>query len=206
MLSACVTPVYLHGRYVGAWADSMQMGSHFLSAMRETLPGATNLIIDEQGSLIAYPGFVTTAYVTGPAVQAYEARLRLHEVARAIRAQNREFGVISSPDGRDLIAYGHIDARWYFLMTLPTATVNAGGVAVGSAPAGHRPDRRTRPGRTDPAVGAQPVRQSAGAAGARDAAGEPVRDGTPARAWKPAATRSATWRARSRPSAPAPRR
>jgi signal transduction histidine kinase/CheY-like chemotaxis protein len=124
MLSACVTPAYLHGRYVGAWADSMQMGSHFLSAMRETLPGATNLIIDEKGSLIAYPGFVTTAYVTAPAVRTYETRLRLHDVARAIRAQNREFGVIDSPDGRDLIAYDHIDARWYFLMTLPKATVN----------------------------------------------------------------------------------
>ncbi|WP_372785879.1 ATP-binding protein [Phenylobacterium sp.] len=124
MLSACVTPIYLHGRYVGAWADSMQMGSHFLSAMRETLPGATNLIIDEKGSLIAYPGFVATAYVTAPAVHTYEARLRLHEVARAIRAQNREFGVIDSPNGQDLIAYGHIDARWYFLMTLPKAAVN----------------------------------------------------------------------------------
>jgi signal transduction histidine kinase/CheY-like chemotaxis protein len=124
MLSACVTPTYLHGRYVGAWADSMQMGSHFLSAMRETLPGSTNLIIDEQGSLIAYPGFVTTAYVTAPAVHTYETKLRLHEVARTIHAQNREFGVIDSPNGRDLIAYGHVDARWYFLMTLPKAAVN----------------------------------------------------------------------------------
>src|SRR5258708_23517744 len=50
MLSACVTPAYVHGRYVGAWADSMQMGSHFLTAMRETLPAATNRIIDEHGS------------------------------------------------------------------------------------------------------------------------------------------------------------
>jgi signal transduction histidine kinase/ActR/RegA family two-component response regulator len=124
MVSACTTPVYLHGRYVGAWADTMPMGSYFLSAMREAIPGATNLIIDEQGSLIAYPGFVTSKYVTAPAIRSYEKRLRLHDVARAIRAQNREFGVISSPDGRDLIAYGHIDAQWYFLMTLPTATVN----------------------------------------------------------------------------------
>jgi signal transduction histidine kinase/ActR/RegA family two-component response regulator len=125
MVSACTTPVYLHGRYVGAWADTMPMGSHFLSAMREAIPGATNLIIDEQGSLIAYPGFVTSEYVTAPAVQSYERRLRLHDVARAIRAQHREFGVITSPDGRDLIAYGHIDAEWYFLITLPTATVTS---------------------------------------------------------------------------------
>ena len=123
MVSACVTPVYLHGRYVGAWADTMQMGSHFLSAMRETLPGATNLIIDEQGSLIAYPGFVTTKYVTAPAIHTYETRLGLHDVARQIRAQHREFGVVSSPDGRNLIAYGHIDSRWYFLMSLPKAEV-----------------------------------------------------------------------------------
>ncbi|HZZ69046.1 MAG TPA: ATP-binding protein, partial [Phenylobacterium sp.] len=124
MVSACVTPVYLHGRYVGAWADTMQMGSHFLSAMRETLPGATNLIIDEQGSLIAYPGFVTSKYVTAPAIHTYEARLGLREVARKIRAQGREFGVVDSSNGQDLIAYGHIDARWYFLMTLPKAAVN----------------------------------------------------------------------------------
>jgi signal transduction histidine kinase/ActR/RegA family two-component response regulator len=124
MVSACVTPVYLHGRYVGTWANTMQMGSHFLSAMRETIPGATNLIMDEQGSLIAYPGFVTSKYVTAPAIHTYEAQLGLREVARAIRAQNREFGVVDSPSGRDLIAYGHIDARWYFLMTLPKAAID----------------------------------------------------------------------------------
>ena len=123
MVSACVTPVYVHGRYVGAWADTMQMGSHFLSAMRETLPGATNLIIDEQGSLIAYPGFVTSKYVTAPAIHTYETKLGLHEVAKKIRAQHREFGVVDSPDGQNLMAYGHIDARWYFLMSLPKAEV-----------------------------------------------------------------------------------
>jgi len=123
MVSACVTPVYLHGRYVGAWADTMQMGSHFLSAMRETLPGATNLIIDEQGSLIAYPGFVTSKYVTAPAIHTYETKLGLREVAKQIRAQHREFGVVDSPDGQNLMAYGHIDARWYFLMSLPKAEV-----------------------------------------------------------------------------------
>jgi signal transduction histidine kinase/ActR/RegA family two-component response regulator len=124
MVSACVTPTYLHGRYIGAWANTMQMGSHFLSAMRETLPGATNLIIDEQGSLIAYPGFVTTKYVTAPAIHTYEAKLGLHEVAKRIRAQHSEFGVVDSANGENLIAYGHIDARWYFLMTLPKAEVN----------------------------------------------------------------------------------
>ncbi|MBS0363784.1 MAG: response regulator [Proteobacteria bacterium] len=123
MVSACVTPIYVHGRYLGTWADTMQMGSHFLSAMQDTVPGATNLIIDEQGSLIAYPGFVATKYVTAPAIRAYEDKLKLHEVAKAIRAHGREFGVVHSPDGKQLIAYGHIDARWYFLMTLPKAAV-----------------------------------------------------------------------------------
>ncbi|THD62989.1 ATP-binding protein [Phenylobacterium sp.] len=124
MVSACVTPIYLQGRYVGAWADTMQMGSHFLAALRDTVPGATNLIIDEQGSLIAYPGFVTTKYVTAPAIHTYETKLKLRDVAKVIRAQNREYGVVTSPDGRDLVAYGHIDARWYFLMTLPHAVVD----------------------------------------------------------------------------------
>ena len=82
MVSACLTPAYLHGRYVGTWANSMQMGSHFLSAMRESLSGATNLIIDEQGSLIAYPGFVTTRIRDRAGVHAYETKLGLHEVAR----------------------------------------------------------------------------------------------------------------------------
>src|SRR6202012_377623 len=96
---------------------------HFLSATRDTVPGATNLIIDEQGSLIAYPGFVATRYVTAPAIRTYETKLKLHEVARRIRDEHREYGVVDSPDGQQLIAYGHIDARWYFLMTLPKAAV-----------------------------------------------------------------------------------
>jgi len=124
MVSACVTPVYLHGRYVGTWADTIPMGSYFLQAMKDTLPGAANLIVDEQGSLIAAPGLVSTADVTAPVVQSYEKRLRLRELAREIRAQKRETGVVTSPDGQELVAYGHIDARWYFLMTLPKAAVN----------------------------------------------------------------------------------
>ena len=123
MVSACVTPIYVHGRYLGTWADTMLMGSHFLSAMHDTVPGATNLIIDEQGSLIAYPGFVATKYVTAPAIRAYEDKLKLHEVAKAIRARGREYGVVNSPDGQQLIAFGHIDARWYYLMPLPRAAV-----------------------------------------------------------------------------------
>ncbi|MBS0296742.1 MAG: response regulator [Proteobacteria bacterium] len=123
MVSACVTPVYLHGRYIGTWADTIPMGSYFLRTIKDTLPGANTLIIDEQGSLIAAPG-LETADVTAPVVKDYEKRLRLRDLARAIRAQKREAGVVVSPDGQDLVAYGHIDARWYFLMSLPKAAVN----------------------------------------------------------------------------------
>ncbi len=124
MVSACVTPVWLKGRYVGAWAVTVPMGSYFLKSIEDSLPGATNLIINDQGALIAYPGFTDPAEVTAPVIARYEAKLRLGDLARRIRAQGREFGVIESPDGRDLVAYGRVDARWIFLMSLPKAQVN----------------------------------------------------------------------------------
>jgi len=126
MVSACVTPVYLDGRYVGAWAVTVPMGSYFMQTIKDVLPGATNLIITDKGELIAYPGFTSEHAVTAPVIAGYEKRFQITELARRLTASKREFGAIASPDGQQLIAFGHIDARWFFLMSVSKAQVLMG--------------------------------------------------------------------------------
>jgi signal transduction histidine kinase/CheY-like chemotaxis protein len=126
MVSACVTPVYLDGRYVGAWAVTVPMGSYFMRTIKDVLPGATNLIITDKGELIAYPGFTSEHAVTAPVIAEYEKRFQITELARRLVASKREVGAIASPDGEQLIAFGHIDARWFFLMSVSRAEVIMG--------------------------------------------------------------------------------
>jgi signal transduction histidine kinase/CheY-like chemotaxis protein len=126
MVSACVTPVYVGGRQVGAWAVTVPMGSYFMQTIKDVLPDATNLIITNQGQLIAYPGFSSEAAVTAPVIADYEKRFQLTTLAKRIRETGREFGAIESPDGTRLIAFGQVDERWYFLMSVSRAAVVQG--------------------------------------------------------------------------------
>src|SRR5262249_557411 len=54
---ACMTPIYLQGRYVGAWGATMPIDSYLSEAVRNAPKGATTLILSAKGALIAYPGF-----------------------------------------------------------------------------------------------------------------------------------------------------
>jgi len=130
MSSACVTPVYIGGRHVGAWAVTVPMGSYFMSTINDVLPDATNLIINDSGALIAYPEFAREKAVNAAAVARYEKRFQLRELAARIRATGKQFGATESPDGAELIAFGHIDAHWYFLMSLSRAQVLRGASAA----------------------------------------------------------------------------
>ncbi len=123
MVSACVTPVYIDGRQVGAWATTVPMGSYFMRTIRDVLPDATNLIITDNGELIAYPGFTSEHAVTAPVIADYEKRFQLKVLAKRILDTGREFGAITSPDGKRLVAFGHVDSRWYFLMSVSRAEV-----------------------------------------------------------------------------------
>jgi len=124
LATACLTPAYVHGQYVGAFGSSIELTGFFLDAIRNTLPGASNLVITGDGQLIAYPGFAKPGVAPPQAVEGYERRLGLKALIPAIKRDGRADGVITSPDGRQIVAYGRLSGpNWYLLLSCPTATV-----------------------------------------------------------------------------------
>jgi signal transduction histidine kinase/ActR/RegA family two-component response regulator len=116
---ACMTPIYLQGRYVGAWGATMPIDSYLSEAVRDAPKGATTLILSAKGALIAYPGFTRPGADTAFATARYK-RLRPAELVRRIEAEHRSFGVVRAPGDDGLVAYGHIDdPAWWFVIATP---------------------------------------------------------------------------------------
>ena len=45
LATGCMTPAYVDGRYVGSFGSSIELTGFFLNAIRNTLPGASNLVV-----------------------------------------------------------------------------------------------------------------------------------------------------------------
>jgi signal transduction histidine kinase/CheY-like chemotaxis protein len=124
LATACLTPAYVHGRYIGSFGSSIELTGFFLNALRQTLPGASNLVVTGEGQLIAYPGFATPGVAPPETVEGYERRLGLKTLVQAIQRDGRADGVITSPDGSQIVAYGRLTGpNWYLLVTCPRAAM-----------------------------------------------------------------------------------
>jgi signal transduction histidine kinase/ActR/RegA family two-component response regulator len=126
LFTGCMTPAYIGGRYVGSFGSSMELTGFFLSAVRNTLPGAAPLIVTGKGDLIAYPGFTVAGKASDATLAEYERRFGLKHIAATLAKDHRENGVIESPDGRQIVAFGRLNGpNWYLLLTYPKALVMA---------------------------------------------------------------------------------
>jgi signal transduction histidine kinase/ActR/RegA family two-component response regulator len=126
LATACMTPVYVDGRYVGAFGSSIELTGFFLSAVKKPLPGAASLIVTSKGELIAYPGFTLPGKASDATLAEYERTLGLKKLVAAIAADGRPSGVIESPDHRQIVGFGRLDGpNWYMLLSYPKADVTA---------------------------------------------------------------------------------
>ena len=126
LATACVTPVYVHGRYVGAFGSSIELSGFLQNAVKTVMPGASALIVTGKGDLIVYPGFTGKGRASERSVADYERRFGLKSLAATVARDGRPQGVVSSPDGRELVAFGRLAGPdWYLLLTYPKAAVAA---------------------------------------------------------------------------------
>ena len=126
LISGCVTPVYVNGRYVGAWGTTIMAGSHLDQMLRDTPKDATSLIVSDTGRLVAFPGFTRPDALNPKAVASLEQAYGLRALVARIHAAGKATGVVDSPDGRMLVAYGHLDGpQWTLLTTFPKAKAQA---------------------------------------------------------------------------------
>ena len=126
LATACLTPAYVDGRYVGSFGSSMELTHFFLNALKGTPSGASPLIVTSKGELIAYPGFTDQAHAPEKTLAQYQKKFALTDLAGAIAKDGRENGVIESIDGRQIVAFGRLSGpNWYLLLTYPKANVMA---------------------------------------------------------------------------------
>ena len=124
LATACLTPAYVDGKYVGSFGSSMELTHFFLNAVKDTPSGASPLIVTSKGELIAYPGFTDQSVAPEKTLAAYEKKFSLAKLTAAVAKDGRDNGVITSPDGRQIVAFGRLNGpNWYLLLTYPKADV-----------------------------------------------------------------------------------
>ena len=124
LATGCLTPAYVNGQFVGSFGSSIQLTGFFLSAVKNTLPGSSSLIVTADGDLIASPEFAQRKSASPELVQRYEHVLGLKAMMRSIRAAGKDSGVVTSPDGRNIVAYGRLyGPNWYLLLSYPKAAI-----------------------------------------------------------------------------------
>jgi signal transduction histidine kinase/CheY-like chemotaxis protein len=126
LATACLTPAYANGRYVGAFGSTIELTGFLANAVKSSLPGASTLLVTGKGELIAYPGFTVPGIASEKTLAAYERRLGLKSLVADLAKDGRAHGVITSPDGKQIIAFGQLRGPdWYLLLTYPKAAVAA---------------------------------------------------------------------------------
>ena len=126
LATACLTPAYVNGRYAGAFGSSIELTGFLANAVKTSLPGASTVLVTGKGEMIAYPGFTVPGKAAEKTVADYEQRLGLKDLVAAIDKTGKPSGVITSPDGKQIVAFGRLAGPdWFLMLTYPKASVAA---------------------------------------------------------------------------------
>ena len=123
LATACATPAYVKGRYVGAFGTSIRLDGFLKGVVADGLGGSQTLVVRGDGDVIAAPR-AHLAHRTEANVAALEKSLGLKSLAANLKRSGQRFGVVLSPDRKDIIAYGRMTGPgWYLLIRYPAAAV-----------------------------------------------------------------------------------
>ena len=121
---ACMTPAYVDGQMVGAFASTLSASALFADATKSRLPGSTSLVMQADGALLAYPGAMSAKGASETQVAAAARALGMAGLAQRVRRAGGRYGVVMSPDGKQIVAFGRLSGPgWYFLLSYPAAAV-----------------------------------------------------------------------------------
>ncbi|WP_310213597.1 ATP-binding protein [Caulobacter sp. BE264] len=120
--AACMTPFYYKGQFMGAFGTSLSLDSYLLRAVADALPGGSNMIVADDGELVAAQGLSRNGFVDADLLRRFQTDNDLKNLMGRIRAEGRDVGVVLSPDGDRLVAYGRLlEPGWWFLMSFPSS-------------------------------------------------------------------------------------
>ena len=133
LTAGCMTPFYFKKQFVGVWGTTLSLDSYLLRAMVEALPGGMNMIVSDDGELIASPDLAPNGVVDGARLRETEARTHVRSMIRQIKATGLEVGTLRDLDGDRVIAFGRLkQPNWWFLMVFPSADVTWSSVKTAS--------------------------------------------------------------------------
>ncbi|MEW6597282.1 MAG: ATP-binding protein [Pseudomonadota bacterium] len=118
--TACMTPAYIEGRYVGAFGSSIDLSGFLTAAVDNPLPDATGMIMTRNGATVSGPPRVVPAVARHDPLSPTELKRLAHDLS----SRNADYGVTPSSDGRQLIAYSKLKGpNWYYLLVYPRSAV-----------------------------------------------------------------------------------
>ena len=121
---ACLTPAYVDGRFVGAFGSTLSATTLFEDALHNTLPGASSMVIEADGTPLAYPGAMSMRGANESQVAAYSQRFKQSGLPALLRRNGATHGVVVSPDGKQIVAFDRLKGPgWYYLVCYPAAAV-----------------------------------------------------------------------------------
>src|SRR5690606_31009234 len=126
MSTGCYQPVTIDGRQVGAWGVTIPVGDRLMRSVNDVPAGATGRIVSSQGQLIAWPGFTGPSEDEAERFAAQAREKELPTLMEQIHRTGRDHGVVETPDGDGLVAFGRMGGPdWYFLISMPKAEIRA---------------------------------------------------------------------------------
>ena len=119
--AACVTPYYFHDQFMGVWGTSLSLNSYLERAVAEALPGGSNMILSDDGELIAAQGLAREGVIDVARLRQAEASTHARDLVQQIKAEGLDIGAIRDKRNDRIIAYGRLkEPNWWFLMTFPS--------------------------------------------------------------------------------------
>jgi len=122
LTAGCMTPFYYKGQYMGVFGNSLSLDTYLLRAVADALPGGSNMIVADDGEVVAAQGLSRNGFVDADLLRRFQAENDLKNLISKIRAEKRDVGAVLSPDRDRLVAYGRLaEPGWWFLMSLPSS-------------------------------------------------------------------------------------
>ena len=123
---ACFTPVYVKGRFIGAFGAILGEDNYLPAVFRGAAPNVAHMIISDKGELVASSGSVGDAEDEGltPSERVQRRQAAAQYIAREIKRNGITSGVLEKRGGSRLIAVTRLDVpSLYFVAVTSRAPI-----------------------------------------------------------------------------------
>ena len=128
-MTSSTTPLDLDGRHVASISQDVLMEELLARTINDHLPGAYNVLIREDGEVIAYPGMAMKEGVSQPGSMANEEHLR--SIVERVKNRPRGQAVVELPEHGEYLAVDRLQGPgWNFVTVLPESMVTKPALAA----------------------------------------------------------------------------